>query len=777
MITNVLDYLENAEKQFPDKTAFGDDIQEISYSGLVKAAKEAGTWIASYGYNNQPILAAADHTVECLIIFLGIVYSGNFYVPVDVKQPLARIRAIAEAAAPVLAVVPKVYTEKFTKVVEEDRLLIREDRIYSGIDEKRLRQIRSSKLDTDPLYLMFTSGSTGIPKGVLICHRSVIDLVEQFADTFGFSSDEVFANQAPFDFDVSVKDIYSTLKNGATMYIVPQSMFSIPKRLVPYLNKHKVTTTIWAVSAMEILSSMKVLEKETPRFLRKVMFSGEVMPVKVLNYWRSYLPEAMYVNLYGPTEITCNCTYYILDREFSDREQLPVGQPFRNTEIMLLNENGSEISKGMTGEICVRGTCLAHGYYRNPEASAAAFKQNPRHNNYPDLVYHTGDYGSWNERGELMFAARRDWQIKHMGHRIELAEIERAASALPYIRRCCCQYDEQSRKIIFIYEAEEECDVKIAKELQEYLPKYMCPNRLIWMKRMPMNQRGKTDRVYLKQRFTGGENEIIYQEAVVLGTGTLAFQCAKLLKEKKVNCTVLDTGEQAGKTLERQCLAQGIVYRRRPYDEIRMYLTQVCAPTLVVSAVNPWILPADVLENAYLFAVNCHQALLPAHPGRNAEMWAIYEGDAKTGITWHMISDRVDGGDILIQKEMPLNKTSTAIGVFRKQCYLAAQAFEEILESMLRGKPTLLPQEGRRQKMRYSWERPEDGKLDLDRPFSEISAFLRAYDYGGLSVVGQPYFERDGRRYIFEGYHITDNDFELKNIKEQKKEEAYSWNN
>jgi len=359
-------------------------------------------------------------------------------------------------------------------------------------------EARRQAVDVDPLYINFTSGSTGVPKGVTVSHRSVLDFIPQFAEIFGITQNDILGNQAPFDFDVSVKDLYTALYTGAKVQIIPRAYFSQPTKLMDYLADHEVTILVWAVSAMCFVSIMNGFSYRIPSRVRQVLFSGEVMPIKHLMKWKSALPHARFVNLYGPTEITCNCTYAILpDRDFAPDEALPIGCAFPNEKVFLLDENDALVTvPGQAGEICVSGTALALGYYADPVRTAQAFTQNPLNTNWYERIYRTGDLARYDESGSLYYIGRRDFQIKHMGHRVELGEIEATAMRCDAVTRACCTFDAERQRLHLFYTGSCEKAALLAA-LKESLPPFMQPNTAVQLDEMPLNKNGKIDRTAL----------------------------------------------------------------------------------------------------------------------------------------------------------------------------------------------------------------------------------------------------------------------------------------
>jgi amino acid adenylation domain-containing protein len=501
---NVLEYLEQSAERFPDKIAVKDNKSECTYSELVNEAKRIGTELAGIISRREPVVIYATKSVRVLMNFFGVAYAGGFYVLVDPTFPKQRVQQIFGVLNPKVVITMDEYRESLKETGYEGLVL---DVCATGkdVDEELLNNIRKTSVDTDPLYGIFTSGSTGNPKGVVVCHRSVIDFIDVFTDVFNITDADVIGNQAPFDFDVSVKDIYSAIKTGATLVIIPKEYFMFPNNVVDMLDDNNVTTLIWAVSALCLLNRLHGLKYKVPHAINKIMFSGEMMPVKQLNQWRAHYPEAMFVNLYGPTEITCNCTYHILDREYADDEKLPMGKAFPNERVFLLDDEDKEVTEpNVNGEICVAGTALALGYYNNPEQTARAFVNNPLNPYFPELIYRTGDLAYYDENGLFVFAGRKDFQIKHMGHRIELEEIDIALGSVCGVERTCTFFDEVKNKIVAFYVGDID-RAEIIQGMKAKVPDFMIPNVFMKVDEMPITKNGKIDRNALKEIYRGGK--------------------------------------------------------------------------------------------------------------------------------------------------------------------------------------------------------------------------------------------------------------------------------
>ena len=502
MQTNILEYLEGSVTRCPDKVAFANEEMGLTFREVSEQARCIATRLHREGYYRQPVVVFMRKHPTTLAAFFGAIYAGCYYVPLDDEMPRHRIQLIFQTLD-AGALICDETTESLAQELNYQGRVFRYEELATGTpDDAALAQIRDAQLDIDPIYIVFTSGSTGIPKGVVACHRSVIDYVEHLCDVLKFDGNSVFGNQTPLYFDAYLKEVIPTLKYGATTILIPKQLFMFPIKLVEFINEHKINTLCWVVSALTMISSFRTFDTVKPEHLRTIAFASEVFPIKQFNRWREALPEARFINLYGPTETTGICCYYEVDREFSQEESLPIGRPFRNTEILLLDENNQIPPVGQQGEICVRGTRLTLGYYCNPEKTAEAFVQNPLNKLYPELIYRTGDLGRWNERGELEFAGRKDYQIKHMGHRIELGEIEVIVNMHPQVRSACCIFDGDKKKIVLYYTGDLTTG-ELTGYIKEKLPRYMVPNVTKQLEALPLTPNGKIDRNLLKKLYLG----------------------------------------------------------------------------------------------------------------------------------------------------------------------------------------------------------------------------------------------------------------------------------
>ena len=500
MQTNILEYLERTVTRVPDKVAFANEHMGITFRETYDQARAVGSFLHSEGFYRQPVVVFMKKHPTTLVSFFGTIYSGNYYVPLDDEMPRHRIDLILRTLNPAAMICDEDTVQLVREFAYSGKTYIYNDICHTPVNEAALASIRDRQIDTDPIYIVFTSGSTGVPKGVTACHRSVLDYVENLCDVLKFDENSIFGNQTPLYFDAYLKEVMPTLKYGATTILIPKQLFMFPIKLVEFLNEHRINTVCWVVSALTMISAFRTFEKIKPEYLHTVAFASEVFPIKQFNLWKAALPNARFINLYGPTETTGICCYYEVDRQFGLDETLPIGRPFRNTEILLLNEHDELAVPGEQGEICVRGTRLTLGYYNNPEVTAKAFVQNPLNKLYPELIYRTGDLGRLNDRGELEFAGRKDYQIKHMGHRIELGEIEVIANMLEGIKTACCIFDDVKKKIILFYVGDV-TPAEMTTYIKEKLPRYMVPNVVRQLDKMPFTPNGKIDRNGLKTMY------------------------------------------------------------------------------------------------------------------------------------------------------------------------------------------------------------------------------------------------------------------------------------
>ncbi|EDP5231050.1 amino acid adenylation domain-containing protein [Campylobacter jejuni] len=501
MTTHIYDFLEKSLIKFSEKTAFVEPFakerKEITYKDFDLFSKKLASEILKTLKNDNPtqapVLIILPKGINCLISFFGVALSGNFYTLLDEKSPKERVEKVIEVLKPKLFI-----TSKDLKFNLDLPTLYTQDFESFNIDESLIKNAKEKHIDTNLLYVLFTSGSTGIPKGVSIAHKSVIDYAFHFCEAFEVDENEIIANQAPLYVDASLPDILATIKPSATLHLIPNHLFAFPNKILDYLEQEKITMIFWKPTVLiYFIKDQDNLKNYPLKNLNKILIGGEIMPIKQLNIWRKHLPNALFANCYGPTEITDVCCYYILDREFSENEILPIGKAYKNTELLVFDENMNFISPkqiGVKGELFVRGTSLSLGYYNDKEKTKQAFIQNPLHDNYLDLLYKTGDIVSYNEFGELLCYGRNDNRIKFMGHRIELGEIESVINSHSKIILCACIFKE---KIICFYESDEELDFKAF--LKDKLPSYMIPKNFIKLDKFKLNQNSKIDRKALHE--------------------------------------------------------------------------------------------------------------------------------------------------------------------------------------------------------------------------------------------------------------------------------------
>lgn len=506
MRKHVLDYFEETVRRMPDKAAVlhhGDAITFFQLAGKSRIlASEILNVVAIE--DSVPVAVFLPKSIDVIVADLAVMYSANFFSNLDVKTPMERIRNILETMQPALLITNRQYKPLLARiaglaipVLDIDEILwdtatSSDNRIEAGLEQR---------IDTDPFCIINTSGSTGTPKGVVLNHRSFFDFLHWSFDAFHFDGTEIIGALSPVVFDIYDFEICLMMFKGATIVLLDATLAAFPVKLLTEMKEKRVSFIFWVPTIMVNIVNMRLLEKISLPDLKTVWFAGEVFPTKQFNVWKRHMPNTTFANLYGPIEITLDCIYHVVPHELDENEPLPIGRPCKNTDVLLLNEADERCKAGELGEICVRGTSLAMGYYHDSEKTAAVFVQNPLNHAYPELIYRTGDLAYWNEEGLLIFKGRKDSLIKHMGYRIELGEIEHViVNKLKLVKNCCVVYDFTKKEIVLFYEkAQDISDIEIRKALGQEFPRYMIPVTYHLVEELPRNTNGKIDRLKLNQ--------------------------------------------------------------------------------------------------------------------------------------------------------------------------------------------------------------------------------------------------------------------------------------
>ncbi|MGP1366596.1 MAG: amino acid adenylation domain-containing protein [Schwartzia sp. (in: firmicutes)] len=506
MRKHVLDYFHETVRRTPDKAAILHHGDAITFSQLAaKSRILANEILRSVSVDGSvPVAVFLPKSIEVVVADIAVMYSANFFSNLDVKTPIERIRHILEVMRPAVLITNHQYKPLLERieglsipVVNIDDVLWEE----AKDDENRIEDRLARRIDTDPFCIINTSGSTGTPKGVVLNHRSFFDFLHWSFDAFHFDGSEIIGALSPVVFDIYDFELCLMMFKGATIVLLDATLAAFPVKLLTEMREKRVNFIFWVPTIMVNIANMRLLEKMALPDLKIVWFAGEVFPTKQFNVWKRHLPHTTFANLYGPIEITLDCIYHVVPQELDESKPLPIGRPCKNTDVLLLNEADERCAPGELGEICVRGTSLAMGYYNNPEKTAAVFVQNPLNHSYPELIYRTGDLAYWNEEGLLIFKGRKDSLIKHMGYRIELGEIEHVVvNTLKLVKNCCVVYDFMKKEIVLFYETTPGVsDLQIRKALGQEFPRYMVPMVYHAVEELPRNTNGKIDRLKLTQ--------------------------------------------------------------------------------------------------------------------------------------------------------------------------------------------------------------------------------------------------------------------------------------
>ena len=509
MRTNLIQQFLSRAQEHPSAIAVVDGEARMTYAELLAAETRVASWLAStFRQTRKPIAVFLPKCTHAIVADLAIIHSGNAYMNMDVKTPPERLSNVLRQAEPLAIITNAKYKGIISQIAGDTRIVLAEELdtlAESPCSKERLAEILERCIDTDPLCLINTSGSTGTPKCVVLNHRSFFDFMDCAFETWQLGDGLVVGSLSPVIFDIYSFELCLLVAKRATLVLIPDDWAMFPVKILELMQREKVSWIFLVPTIMVNMANMGLLDNMPLPDLKMVWFAGEVFPTKQFNMWRRALPQARFVNLYGPIEITLDCTWFEVTREFQDDEPLPIGFPCRNSDILILDAENKPVADNEEGELCVRGTSLAMGYYNNPEKTAEAFVQNPLNTAYPETIYRTGDIVARNANGEIMFKGRKDTLIKHSGYRIELGEIEHVIiNNLKLVPNGCVVYNKAEKAIVFFYEGAKEIAAgEFRKAIGTVLPKYMIPSDFRHLPELPRGGTGKIDRALLNRNVNG----------------------------------------------------------------------------------------------------------------------------------------------------------------------------------------------------------------------------------------------------------------------------------
>lgn len=498
-VINYIDFFFETCKKKGGEIAVVDKKGKISFKELNRKSFIFAAEIKRFNYLNRVIPVIQEKNILNVISNIGILISGNAYMNIDYSLPEKKIFSILKNINSRIIITDKKNEVKLKKLNKKIKILnIEKLNFNRNINKDILLENLSNIIDTDPFCVINTSGSTGIPKSTVLNHRNFIDFIYRSEEIFKFSGNEIMGSLSPSAFDIFSFEICLMMFAGSKLVLIPDEFKPFPVDIIKFIKKNKVSFIFWVPTIMVMIANLDLLTKFKLDKIKLIWFAGEVFPTDKFNYWKKKLSNnVLFVNLYGPIEITLDCSYFIINRKIKNNEPIPIGKKYKNTDLIIL-KNNKRVKQNEIGEIYVRGSSVALGYYGNLEETNRRFVQNPLNKFYREIVYKTGDLAKINDKNELVFIGRKDNQIKHLGYRLELDEIEHVLiNKLKLVDNGCALYDFKKKEIYFFYEGNKIIDSIIINKIKKNLAKQAIPNKWVKLNKMPLNLNGKIDRLKL----------------------------------------------------------------------------------------------------------------------------------------------------------------------------------------------------------------------------------------------------------------------------------------